>query len=104
MGDNRSRHSSVLVHTGIDVQEAEREFADLSRRLSAPKSDVYSTSTVDGNGSKDLEKGGQNEREGVFDLKEYLSASNDANQAAGLKHKVGCTVCSCDSFPSLNML
>jgi ATP-binding cassette subfamily G (WHITE) protein 2 (SNQ2) len=75
----------------IDVIRAEEEFNALSRQLSAPsevhrKRSELSTTTV---GSGDVEKGGKApENSEQFDLREYLSSSNDANQQAGIKHKV----------------
>jgi ATP-binding cassette, subfamily G (WHITE), member 2, SNQ2 len=72
--------------SGIDVVRATNEFNALSRSLSK-HSDAkpLSSTTV---ASKDLEKADLDEAE-QFDLREYLSSSNDANQQAGIKHKVG---------------
>jgi len=89
MGDRN--HSSMPVHTGVDVQQAEKDFTEMSRQLSRTGTNSARTSTVNGvnsDGSNDLEKGASNEQGAAFDLREYLSASNDANHAAGLKHKV----------------
>lgn len=76
--------SATLHETGriaVDVQAAESEFNELARRLSRPQS----SDTV----QIDLEKG---QKEESFDLREYLSSSNDAHQQAGIKHKhVGVT-------------
>ena len=42
--------------------------------------------------SIDLEKGRDGDLQETFDLREYLTSSNDANSAAGIKHKhVGVT-------------
>lgn len=87
----RDNFSQLDSSRGIDVVRAEEEFNALSRQLSGP-SDVHrkrsqlSTTTV---GDDDVEKGVKDgeERE-HFDLREYLSSSNDANQQAGIKHKV----------------
>ncbi|KAF5312934.1 hypothetical protein D9619_002752 [Psilocybe cf. subviscida] len=69
----------------VNIAEAEEEFNVLSRQLTIRSSegnhskDTDSTAAVGG----DLEKGAP-ER---FDLREYLTSSNDANQKAGIKHK-----------------
>jgi hypothetical protein len=73
--------------SGIDVVRAENEFHALSRSLSK-QSEAHrrrlSSTTV---ASHDVEKANKDEAE-QFDLREYLSSSNDANQQAGIKHKV----------------
>lgn len=73
--------------SGIDIVRAENEFHTLSRSLSK-QSEVHkrnlSSTTV---ASHDVEKANKDEPE-RFDLHEYLSSSNDANQQAGIKHKV----------------
>ncbi|KDQ63067.1 hypothetical protein JAAARDRAFT_119769 [Jaapia argillacea MUCL 33604] len=67
----------------VDVSGAEAVFDQLSRQLSrasfvAPKL-----------GSEDVEKG---RGDAAFDLREYLTSSNDAHQRAGIRHKhVGIT-------------
>ncbi|EGO05281.1 hypothetical protein SERLA73DRAFT_157866 [Serpula lacrymans var. lacrymans S7.3] len=79
----------------VDIQQAEATFNELSRQLTARSANALSrtgsaASTADVNGPQDLEKGG--EAGAPFDLREYLSSSNDANQRAGIKHKhVGVT-------------
>ena len=72
----------------IDVARAEEEFYALSRQLTAraeaaEKGSQLSVATRAGN---DSEKGDNTPE--VFDLREYLTSSNDANQNAGIKHKV----------------
>jgi ATP-binding cassette subfamily G (WHITE) protein 2 (SNQ2) len=72
----------------VDVVEAEQAFNKLSRQLTiqsevARQKSETSSATVTG---RDVEKGAENAN---FDLREYLSSSNDANQQAGIKHKVG---------------
>lgn len=72
----------------IDVARAEKDFYALSRQLTAraeaaEKGSQLSVATRAGN---DSEKGGNAPE--VFDLREYLTSSNDANQNAGIKHKV----------------
>ena len=74
---------------GIDVVQAEQEFYELSRQLSGtrPMGNQNSAVTVNASNNEDVEKKGQ-EKERPFDLREYLASSNDANQEAGIKHKV----------------
>ncbi|KAJ7596495.1 ABC-2 type transporter-domain-containing protein [Mycena floridula] len=87
-GDGATLYNELRRPAGssiIDVVAAEEQFNALARRLSRPADDDSSTNAAD------VEKG----KEGVnepFNLREYLTASNDANQAAGIKHKhVGVT-------------
>ena len=69
--------AATLVHEPhVDISRAENEFNALAQRLR------NSADTVDI--QDDIEKG---EKAEVFDLREYLQSSNDANQAAGIKHK-----------------
>lgn len=88
-----STHTDMPVSSGVNVAAAKEEFAELSRQLSRKSTginDRNSTSTAKDSPreSKDLEKGELADNSGSFDLKEYLSSSNDANQSAGIKHKV----------------
>ncbi|KAF8079124.1 ABC-2 type transporter-domain-containing protein [Lyophyllum atratum] len=85
-------------HTGsspshIDVLDAEEQFNSLARHLSIrsqevqkKRSDLSNATTVgsDTDPEKGISKGDTPEQ---FDLREYLSSSNDANHAAGIKHK-----------------
>lgn len=76
----------------VDVLRAEETFNELSRQLSARSRRAWNES----NGARkdrDLEKdGGESSQEEAFDLREYLSSSNDENQKAGIQHKhVGVT-------------
>lgn len=76
----------------IDVGQAEREFAALERRLSNPaeQTAVQSRASTTESKEKDVEKG--ETQEAHFNLRDYLSSSNDAHQAAGIQHKhVGVT-------------
>lgn len=67
----------------VDIRHAEETFNELSRALSR-KSTHHKGDDSDSSG--DLEQGE------VFDLREYLTSSNDAHQSAGIKHKhVGVT-------------
>ena len=61
----------------VDVAEAEAVFHALERRLTieSQKRSLH----------RDAEKGGEDD--GVFNLRDYLQSSNDAQQAAGIKHK-----------------
>ena len=82
----------------VDVQQAEAEFTQLRRDLSNSNSGDRATraqsSTIQSEDlPHDLEKvSGDVVTEERFDLREYLTSSNDASQAAGIKHKhVGVT-------------
>lgn len=94
-----SPHAQVSPGSGVDVDRAEQDFVELSRELSRRSAVAgqewasSSASTVHGvvspdKSQKDLEKGRGEEPETTFDLREYLTSSNDANQDAGIKHKV----------------
>ncbi|KAG5652201.1 hypothetical protein H0H81_005936 [Sphagnurus paluster] len=86
-GENRSTLTSR-----VDVSNAEQQFNDLARQLSVrsqevnrKRSDLTTTTVVS---RRDIEKAiPKTDETPPFDLREYLSASNDANQAAGIKHK-----------------
>ena len=67
----------------VDVRKAEEEFNTLSRELS----NNSRKSTGSTAAAHDPEKGVDVDEE-RFDLREYLTSSNDANQKAGIKHKV----------------
>jgi ABC-transporter N-terminal len=92
-GLHRSFSSSPTAGS-VDVDQAKNEFHELSRQLTQGtvtgenEHGIQSTPTcasVDGN---DLEKGHRtSDSEQPFDLREYLTSSNDANEAAGIKHK-----------------
>ncbi|KAK1229304.1 ATP-binding cassette transporter snq2 [Marasmius sp. AFHP31] len=94
-----NNHNDSDVDQGsVDVARAERQFEELSRQLSNrsanKRNDGNSTNTVnENNEKKDLEKAvASGSTESIFDLREYLTSSNDANQQAGIKHKhVGVT-------------
>jgi hypothetical protein len=72
------------------VAQAEDDFSRIQQSLHTPKpadKDAHRDSS-----SIDLEKGQDANRQETFDLREYLTSSNDANSAAGIKHKhVGVT-------------
>lgn len=75
----------------VNVARAEEEFNALSRQLTVTsqmerQKSKASSGTAEG---KDIEKGGDtSEGYEQFNLREYLTSSNDANQQAGIKHKV----------------
>ncbi|KAF8807904.1 hypothetical protein BYT27DRAFT_7189991 [Phlegmacium glaucopus] len=76
---------SELNSSHIDVRRAEEEFNTLSRQLSNRSANSIRKST-DSTNVHDPEKGLDADQE-YFDLREYLTSSNDANQKAGIKHK-----------------
>lgn len=74
----------------VVVAQAEDDFNQVQQSLRTPKAsdkDAHrDSSTID------LEKGHDGSQQETFDLREYLTSSNDANSAAGIKHKhVGVT-------------
>ena len=78
----------------VDIEKAEVTFNELACRLSrhsaAPVDQSRQTSRTASVYNGDLEKGDQVDK--PFDLREYLTSSNNANQAVGIKHKhVGVT-------------
>jgi len=110
---NDRRHSGIPVGSNVNVASAEQEFAELSRQLSRRSvvRDTNSASTINGsqNDSKDVEKGEVHDADDNFDLREYLVSSNDANQQAGIKHKVrldryGCPVPMLKAHMNVRML
>jgi ATP-binding cassette subfamily G (WHITE) protein 2 (SNQ2) len=74
----------------VDVQQAVDEFNRLSRQLSlqshveSGRPDTARTVVS----QQDLEKGEVKDQSTQFNLRDYLTSSNDANQAAGIRHKV----------------
>ncbi|RDB29035.1 ABC transporter G family member 11 [Hypsizygus marmoreus] len=74
----------------VDVARAEAEFNALSRQLTIKShTDVHRKRSELSVSTIDVEKEAQQEKgdEERFDLRDYLSSSNDANQRAGMKHK-----------------
>jgi hypothetical protein len=70
----------------VDVARAELAFNELSRQLTIRSEAAMSaTEFTDSTATKDIEKGTDSD---PFDLREYLTSSNDANQMAGIRHKV----------------
>ena len=73
----------------VDVVNAENEFNALAQRLRSPTSN----DTIK-NIPTDPEKGEKHQDSETFDLREYLTSSNDAHQQAGIKHKVSTSMSS----------
>ena len=70
------------------IAQAEDDFGLVQQSLNTPKA----ADKVVSRGSIDLEKGRDGDRQETFNLREYLTSSNNANSAAGIKHKhVGVT-------------
>lgn len=92
--EQRSTHHVIVEagHHNVDIAQAEATFDELSRRLSMPPQAAYDIGTGSDSlsGIEDLEQGDKNDE--VFNLRDYLTSSNDANEQAGIKHKhVGVT-------------
>ncbi|KAG9313864.1 pleiotropic drug resistance ABC transporter [Chiua virens] len=94
---DHTQHAEILdinPVSHVDIEEAEGTFNELARQLSGqstshahPSKQTSRTASIY---AGDLEKGDKAEK--PFDLREYLTSSNDANEAAGIKHKhVGVT-------------
>jgi len=87
-------HATTMPSTRVDVDHAIEEFNLLSQRLCVqsesesrmPHSETASAKTFVS--SHDIEKGDLKDEPTPFNLRAYLTSSNDANQAAGIKHKV----------------
>ena len=81
----------------IDIRQAEEEFTRLQRQFTrhdTTDDQAQPSTPLSEHPKKDLEKASSDDPVPgeLFDLREYLSSSNDANQAAGIKHKhVGVT-------------
>lgn len=90
----RSNTSTLFQDRGIRdrvvVAQAENDFGQVQQSFETPK--VSADVTFRDSSPDDLEKGHDGDRRETFDLREYLTSSNDANSAAGIKHKhVGVT-------------
>ena len=78
------------VQGRVAVEQAEDDFSQVQQALCTPQ--VAAKVTRQDSSSIDLEKGHDRNQQEAFDLREYLTSSNDANAAAGIKHKhVGVT-------------
>jgi hypothetical protein len=90
-GVHRSSSSSP-TQGSVNVERAENSFHELSRQLTqGTVVDDNEHGAEDARAStsrkaKDVEKGAF-DLEQPFDLREYLTSSNDANERAGIKHK-----------------
>lgn len=93
-----TEHAEILevdATSHVDIERAEETFNELVRQLSR-QSAIHADRSKQSSRTAsvyndDLEKG-EKPKEVPFDLREYLTSSNDANQAAGIKHKhVGVT-------------
>ena len=95
MTDTPASNTSTLwqereTQDHVAVAQAEDDFGRTQQALNTPK--VADKLASRGPDSLDLEKGRDGDRQEIFDLREYLTSSNDANSAAGIKHKhVGVT-------------
>ena len=87
-------HANTMSSIRVDVDHAIEEFNLLSRQLfvqSESASRVTDSGAANANivvSSHDIEKGDLKDELTPFNLRAYLTSSNDANQAAGIKHKV----------------
>ncbi|KAI0789262.1 ABC-2 type transporter-domain-containing protein [Abortiporus biennis] len=96
-GDERTLNEGIVdIPEGhhVDVREARATFNELERALSTTSVRKEGHTKSGSFDISDLEKavGDAAEGEEPFDLREYLTSSNDANQGAGIKHKhVGVT-------------
>jgi len=93
-GDYRSSSGSPSAGS-VNIEKAENAFHDLSRQLT--QGTIVDDAEKGGEGAdartlaksgtaQDLEKGAS-DAESPFDLREFLTSSNDANESAGIKHK-----------------
>jgi hypothetical protein len=87
--------STSAAASSVNIQQAENTFHELSRQLSQGTfvneqdrgaAGSRARTSIDSRAGKDLEKGAL-DSEQPFDLREYLTSSNDANERAGIKHK-----------------
>lgn len=93
-----TEHAEILevdAASHVDIEEAENTFNELARQLSRHSAAHVNQSKLTSRTASvysDVEKGDKADGDRPFDLREYLTSSNDANQAAGIKHKhVGVT-------------
>ena len=95
MTDTPTSNASTLwqgrnIQDHVVVAQAETDFGLVEQSLNTPK--VPNKVVSRDSDSIDLEEGRDKDRQETFDLREYLTSSNDANDAAGIKHKhVGVT-------------
>ena len=93
MGNAHRSSSSLPNAGGVNVEQAESSFHELSRQLSQESTvgggkdrGTQKSRGDDGKKGNDLEKGSLDLEE-PFNLREYLTSSNEANERAGIKHK-----------------
>lgn len=92
-GAQRSSSSTPITgHGSVNIESAENSFNELSRQLTQGtvvddrEHDSHVPTSIGKRTTRDLEKG-EADQEEPFDLREYLTSSNDANERAGIKHK-----------------
>ncbi|KAH9837328.1 ABC-2 type transporter-domain-containing protein [Rhodofomes roseus] len=92
-GDDRTLYGSLRTGHHVDIVQAEAEFNELARALSKRSGSNSQSDNEKGEKEhRDVEKGADVSGEETFDLRAYLTSSNDASQAAGIQHKhVGVT-------------
>jgi ATP-binding cassette subfamily G (WHITE) protein 2 (SNQ2) len=81
--------STSAAASSVNVEQAENAFHELSRQLSQGtfvNDKEHGAPGTTRESAKDIEKG-VFDSEQPFDLREYLTSSNDANERAGIKHK-----------------
>ena len=83
--------SSSPTEGSVNIERAENSFHELSRQLTQgtvvdDKEQRAEDAPIESRKARDVEKGAF-DLEQPFDLREYLSSSNDANERAGIKHK-----------------
>ena len=78
------------VQVSVVVAQAEKDFGVIKQSLNTPK--VVNEVSFPSSDSVDLERGRGEDPQETFDLREYLTSSNDESSAVGIKHKhVGVT-------------
>lgn len=84
-------HALQRSTSGVNVEQAEKDFAELSRELSAISRHVSRTHSKGSNvRTKDVEKAissSDDTSDDVFDLESTLRGARDADDAAGIKSK-----------------
>jgi len=92
LGMNTPNHdnSQTTNSPHVDIELAKEQFNELSRQLTSRSEVVHtqsqSSKSTTFTATNDIEKGAPDGER--FDLREYLTSSNDRNQEAGIKHKV----------------
>jgi len=73
------------VRGRVAIAQAENDFGQVQQSLNTQR--VVNEVVAHDSDSVDLEGGRDKDCQETFDLREYLTSSNDANSAAGIKHK-----------------